>query len=165
MLTERKRRFADAYIRLANATRAAIEAGYSSKGNSAASNGCRLLNDVDVLTYIDARRVKRDVHADVTYGHLVTTANVAMEELKNARDAIPKDPERLRGALREAVRCLVALGKAEGLFIERLQVSGEIGIARRSLQDLVRAVGESHEKQEDPLTSPRRFGAGALDGA
>ena len=161
-MTERKRRFAEAYIKLANATRAAIEAGYSVRGASVA--GCRLLSDVSVLALIESKRIKREVHADVTYGNLITTANVAMEELKNARDS--KEPERLRGALREATRCLVVVGKAEGLFIERVEFTGEIGIARRSLLDLLRAVSESHEKQEETLVPQAlRLGGGSSDGA
>lgn len=50
MLTEKQRRFADAYCETANATQAAKAAGYSAK--TAYSQGERLLKNVEVKKYI-----------------------------------------------------------------------------------------------------------------
>lgn len=52
-LTEKQKKFADFYIKLGNATHAAIEAGYSKR--TARSQGQRLLTNVDIKNYIDER--------------------------------------------------------------------------------------------------------------
>ena len=53
MLTEKQRRFADAYCETANATQAAKAAGYSAK--TAYSQGERLLKNVEIAAYIRDR--------------------------------------------------------------------------------------------------------------
>ena len=52
-LTEKQKRFCDEYIKLGNATQAAINAGYSKQ--TARSQGQRLLTNVDIKNYIDER--------------------------------------------------------------------------------------------------------------
>ena len=52
-LTEKQKKFADFYIKLGNATQAAIKAGYSKR--TARSQGQRLLTNVDIKNYIDER--------------------------------------------------------------------------------------------------------------
>lgn len=53
-LNERRKKFADYYLELGNATQAAIKAGYSEK--TAYSIGQRLLKNPEVKAYIDRRR-------------------------------------------------------------------------------------------------------------
>ncbi|WP_442773986.1 terminase small subunit [Lactococcus hircilactis] len=55
-LTEKQKRFCDEYIKLGNATQAAINAGYSKR--TARSQGQRLLTNVDIKNYIDERMKK-----------------------------------------------------------------------------------------------------------
>lgn len=57
-LTEKQRRFVEAYLLDPNATRAAIAAGYSEK--TAHSQGPRLLENVEVQAALDAARQKRE---------------------------------------------------------------------------------------------------------
>lgn len=52
-LTEKQKKFCDEYIKLGNATQAAINAGYSKR--TARSQGQRLLTNVDIKNYIDER--------------------------------------------------------------------------------------------------------------
>lgn len=52
-LTEKQKIFCDEYIKLGNATQAAINAGYSKR--TARSQGQRLLTNVDIKKYIDER--------------------------------------------------------------------------------------------------------------
>ena len=49
-MTERQRRFADAYCETANATQAAVAAGYSQR--TAAQQGARMLKNVEIKKYI-----------------------------------------------------------------------------------------------------------------
>ena len=52
-LTEKQKKFCDEYIKLGNATQAAINAGYSKR--TARSQGQRLVTNVDIKNYIDER--------------------------------------------------------------------------------------------------------------
>ena len=52
-LTEKQKKFADFYIKLGNATQAALDAGYSKR--TAYSQGQRLLKNVEVKRYIEQR--------------------------------------------------------------------------------------------------------------
>lgn len=56
-LSAQRQRFADEYLVDLNATQAAIRAGYSEK--TAHVQGPRLLENVDVKAYLDARRAER----------------------------------------------------------------------------------------------------------
>ena len=120
MLTERKRRFVDVHMKIGNASRAAREAGYSENASNRA--GCRLLTDMDVLALIESKRVKRSVHADVTYQNLIAISNVALEEVQKARESA--EPDRIRAAIECARRALETVGKAECLFVERVEHVG-----------------------------------------
>ena len=125
-MNERRLRFAEAYAKSGNATKAAIEAGY--KPHSAHVTGYRLLRKAEVQEIIDSKLIKRDVHAEQTYRDLILVAAVALEELKNAREAVrgKEDVTRLHRSTENARKCLETLGKAEGLFIQRVEHSGEI---------------------------------------
>lgn len=153
MLTEKQRRFAEAYIRLANKTHAAIEAGYSAR--SAAVQGCILVKNPKVVAYLESKRVDKSVHADVTYKNLVALGNIAIEELSTARrnGTLPEDKVKLMEVAR---RCLETVGKVEGLFIERHQINGEI---KFSLQQIAQKAGEYRVKSVPlaalPLTPSR----------
>lgn len=59
-LTEKQKRFADAYVELGNATQAAIEAGYSKK--TARSIGQQNLTKLDIKNYIETamNKIKSD---------------------------------------------------------------------------------------------------------
>jgi len=127
-MTERKRRFARAYIRLANATKAALEAGYSEKTSH--SQGHRLLRDFDIQRMIDASRINRGAHAEVTYSNLINLAQVALRHVQDCFTKRPiHDPEgKLLGefaaandekarAIAAAAKTLEVLAKVEGLFV------------------------------------------------
>lgn len=122
MLTERARRFAEAYARSGNATQSAIKAGYSKK--RAHVTGSELVADRRIQELINSKLIKREVHAETTYQNLITLSEVAMEEVKNARDT--KDFERLSHAIDSARRTLETVGKSEGLFVQKIEHSGEI---------------------------------------
>lgn len=72
MLTERKKRFALEYMKDANATQAAIRAGYSKR--SAVSQGNRLMGDVDISALI---RKERERHKSES----IATADEIMQYL------------------------------------------------------------------------------------
>jgi phage terminase small subunit len=150
MLTERKRRFAVAFMRLGNATRAAVEAGYSEK--RANVTGYELVRDRYVLEYIEANRIRREVHGDVTYGNLINLTNAA---LANVRDALTpgagvewQDKAR---SIEAARRCLETLAKVEGLMVERVEIDQRV---THTLQDLVQKAREWKKLPGDVPSTP-----------
>lgn len=114
MLNERRRAFAVAYCRLANATRAAEEAGYSKK--RAHATGSDLMKDKDVLDFIAANRVRRDIHADVTYQNQIKLTNVAFTILNEALNTGGTELKEKVIACENARRCQETLARMEGLM-------------------------------------------------
>lgn len=110
-LTERERCFCACYLRLANGTQAAVEAGYSAR--SAYNQATRLMKKDEVQAEIARLRAEREVRTAIT-------ADAVLHEL--AAEARRHD-ERASHSAR--VRALELLGKHLGLFREKLNV--EVG--------------------------------------
>lgn len=95
MLTERQRRFADAYCETANATQAAKAAGYSVK--TAYSQGERLLKNVEVAAYIRDKmeqianeRILSVVRARALLSDIAVSADSAITARLRALDLLLK---------------------------------------------------------------------------
>jgi hypothetical protein len=130
-------KFATLYSRYANATRAAIEAGYSER--SAASTGSKLLKHSKVQALVGAHHVNREVHAEETYRTLINLGNAA---LKLVADSMGDPNATLRDkatALESAGRAWERLAKCDGLMVERHRIEGSVSF---SLQDLVARVSD-----------------------
>ena len=183
-MNEKKKVFAEAYLRLCNATQAAKEAGYTDK--NAANTGSRLLRDPQVRQLIVGNRIDRIAHGEITYRNLMTVAGVALEELKESR--LPQDEiiegqvvkiknhARLNRAIHAATEALVQLGKCEGIFTpvgsdERKATDGQasqtniqinfIDRVRESIKGL--KPDEIAEYEALVTRIERRFNAPALD--
>jgi len=152
MMTERKRRFAAAYMQLANATQAAKQAGYSEK--SAHACGHRLVRDADVQAIISANCTKRDVRAEQTYQDLIKVSQVAIDELVHAKAG--SDTDRIARAIENARKCLETVGKAEGLFITKHEHSGPKGVPLPSAETHVTIKLDLSKLADDELELYRR---------
>ena len=113
--TEKQRRFAVAFARLANGTKAAIEAGYAEK--SAGVEACRLLKLASVQDIIEASRIRRDVHADVTYASLCELQRSSLEFLRDALDNPDLEFREKVMAYENARRISETVAQCEGLTI------------------------------------------------
>ena len=71
-LTHKQQLFVDAYLRCWNATRAAIEAGYSEK--TARQQGSRLLTNVDVQDAIQKKMAESAMNTNEVLYHLAQIA-------------------------------------------------------------------------------------------
>lgn len=109
MLNERRRRFVAAYARLANATKAAIEAGYSQK--TAKQIGERLLSFVDVKNAI----------AELTKEHQSKTIASAIERQQFWTSIMRAEGEFSGSELKDRIKAAELLGKTQGDFIERVE--------------------------------------------
>ena len=111
-MNDRQKAFADYYIETGNATEAAKRAGYSEK--TAYSMGNRLLNHVEVSTYI-AERMKPTEEKRIATGDEVMEffTKVMKGEVKDAFDLPPSLQDRLNAAKELAKRTVDIGGKKE----------------------------------------------------
>lgn len=112
-LSERERRFVEAYIGKAegNATNAAIAAGY--KKENARQQASRLLTKANIKAAID-ERTKR-----------LETASIA--DAKERREILSRHA-RSAGNQMAAIKAVDVLNKMDGVYIERLQHEGGIAV-------------------------------------
>jgi hypothetical protein len=100
-LTARQQRFVEEFVKDANATQAAVRAGFSKK--SARRQGTRLSTDVHIRAAVDALRIPVVAAIGITLeGHLAELA------------ALREEAKRL-GQVSAAVAAEVARGKVSGL--------------------------------------------------
>lgn len=134
-LTRKQQRFADEYLVDANATQAAIRAGYSEK--TARSQGQRLLTNVDIKTYIDEQleKIHNEKIADAQEVMMYLTSVLRGESLSEivvvegtgdgCSDArrmmkLPDERERLKAA--------ELIGKRYGMFTDKVNVEGAVPV-------------------------------------
>ncbi len=165
MLTERKRRFALAYIESPNATEAAIKAGYSLR--TAKQQGSRLLTDVDVSSFLAPRQKKLEERQELSTERLdEETIRCAHYDLAEAYDEegnvlpihkIPPDVRRaIDGYEREPIweDVVVGVGPRGGAVRERRLVGYRTKITWARRADFITlgykrrgALVEKHELQ------------------
>jgi phage terminase small subunit len=142
-LNEKQQRFADEYLIDLNATQAAIRSGYSEK--TAKQQGSRLLSNVDIKAYIDARMAekKQELIADqdevLTYltnvlrgksqSEIVVVESIGdfMSEARRIQKA-PDEKERLKAA--------ELLGKRYNLFSDKMKVDVALPVVISGGEDL-----------------------------
>ena len=134
-LTRKQQRFADEYLVDANATQAAIRAGYSEK--TAYSQGQRLLKNVEVKKYIEEQleRIHNEKIADAQEVMIYLTSVLRGESLSEivvvegtgdgCSDArrmmkLPDERERLKAA--------ELIGKRYGMFTDKVNVEGAVPV-------------------------------------
>ena len=134
-LTRKQQRFADEYLVDANATQAAIRAGYSEK--TAYSQGQRLLKNVEVKKYIEEQleRIHNEKIADAQEVMMYLTSVLRGESqseivvvegtgdgYSDARRMmkLPDERERLKAA--------ELIGKRYGMFTDKVNVEGAVPV-------------------------------------
>lgn len=138
-LTDKQKRFCDEYLIDANATQAAIRAGYSAK--TANEQGARLLANVSVKKYIEEHmeQMKSDKIATAEEVLIYLTAVnrgetksavLARNEL-GAEVVIMKAPDE-----KERLKAAELIGKRYGLFTDKIGVEGVIPVVIAGDDDL-----------------------------
>lgn len=129
-LTEKQKRFADAYLIDLNATRA-YKAAYPTvkKDASAAASASQLLRNPKVKSYIDERlaEIKSQKTADATEVLETLTAILRGELTEEAPILCGDGRQKLteKGtAVKDRLKAAELIGKRYGLFAERVQVEG-----------------------------------------
>lgn len=119
-MNQRKRAFCEAYLLSGNATKAAVEAGYSSK--TARSIGQRLLTFADVQEYLEQRNKE------------ISAANTAdVEEIRRFWTATMRDGRAKTG---ERLKASELLAKSYGAFLDRADIDCDMSIMRTKMENL-----------------------------
>jgi len=163
-LAVKQLRFVEEYPKDWNATAAAKRAGYSEK--TAYSQGQRLLKHVEVKAAIDERIRQLTMSADEVLLRLAQHARADLSDVvdddktlnwKRAREAgkthliktlsVTDKGERVQ--LHDPQRALELIGRAQGLFIDKVEHSGAVRVegARQELEEALADLGVTGEKE------------------
>ena len=118
-LTDKQLLFATEYIKTANATQAALKAGYSE--NSARQQGSRLLSNANVSQYIQSHMEKKNKST-------IATADEVLEYLTKVMNGEEKDAFGLDASIADRTKAAELLGKRHMLFTEKVKLDAEIEI-------------------------------------
>jgi len=127
-LTERRKRFADLYIELGDATEAYIQAGYRVKSrNVARSNASRLLTFADVREYIQARLAEKDAQRIARQDEVLefltkvlrgeVTEKFALGVGMGKQKLVDKELD-----AKDRIKAAELLGKRYGIWVERSEL-------------------------------------------
>ncbi|MDT1122059.1 terminase small subunit [Bacillus altitudinis] len=130
-LTEKQKRFADYYIELGNATKAARKAGYSSK--TAKSIGQENLTKPDIKSYIKERLDEKDAERIASQDEILEFLTAVMRGEKTeqipvglgegAQQLEDKDPY-----LKDRVKAAELLGKRHSMWTDKVDVVENVGV-------------------------------------
>lgn len=118
-LTDKQLLFATEYIKTANATQAALKAGYSE--NSARQQGSRLLSNANVSQYIQQHMERKNKST-------IATADEVLEYLTKVMNGEEKDAFGLDASIADRTKAAELLGKRHMLFTEKVKLDAEIEI-------------------------------------
>lgn len=133
-LSEKHELFVMEYLKDLNATQAAIRAGYSEK--TAKQQGSRLLTNADIRARIDElmerRKEKLDIDSDWVIARLIEVSEMSLR----AKPVMKWDYEERRlvetGEYQfdsnGANRALELIGKHLGMFKDKIEHSGDVGV-------------------------------------
>lgn len=137
-LTIKQKAFADYYIELGNATEAYIKAGYKvNKREIAEVEGCKLLRNPKVETYIDKRmkeiESERIAKAEEVLAFLSSSLRgevleeVVATETDEAGGIRPIILKKQLSA-KDRIKAAELLGKRYALFTEKVDLEGNVGV-------------------------------------
>lgn len=118
-LTDKQLLFATEYIKTANATQAALKAGYSE--NSARQQGSRLLSNANVSQYIQQ-------HMEQKNKNTIATADEVLQYLTRVMNGEEKDAFGLDVSVNDRTKAAELLGKRHMLFTDKVKLDAEIEI-------------------------------------
>ncbi|NBI08267.1 terminase small subunit [Senegalia massiliensis] len=130
-LSAKQKKFADLYIKLGNATQAAIEAGYSK--NYAIAQGYKLLDNVGVKTYIDKKlkeiEDKQIAKAEEVLKYL--TSIMRGEEKEETLKWIGEGEQAISDievSAKDRIKAAELIGKRYGIWKDKVEVDDSITI-------------------------------------
>ncbi len=138
-LTEKQKRFVSEYLIDLNATQAAIRAGYSEK--TAEQGAAQLLRNIKVQEVIQAALKERQARTELTADEVINDLRelrdmcmgrkrivVSIKKQEENGDEYYEDTEIIKFDPQGANKSLELLGKHLRLFVEKMEVSGNVGV-------------------------------------
>ena len=126
-LTEKQKRFADYYIELGNAEKAAKRAGYSARGNTT-----KLLQNTTIIEYIQQRLAEKDKERIASQDEILAflTKVLRGEETeqmpmagKDFFELVENTPN-----IKDRIKAAELLGKRFAMWTERQQIDANFGV-------------------------------------
>lgn len=124
-MTTKQRLFVEAYLADPNATQAAIKAGYSQK--TAASQGERLLRNVEIRAAVEKRVAEAAMSADEVLQELADIARADWREFLEIRRDKDGDVIDATFRLTDKLKALELVGKHHKLFTDKTELTGKDG--------------------------------------
>lgn len=132
-LSVKQEKFCLEYAKSGNARQAYLAAGYKCKDTTADANGCRLLKNAKVQNRLAelAGEAKNSAIADIQEMQEVIT-KIIRQQMKE--EVIIVDPVRgprkvtKTAALKEVISAVNTLGKMQGAFIDKVDITGAIPV-------------------------------------
>lgn len=165
-LSNKQRVFIEEYLQTWNASEAARKAGYQGASNVV---GPRLLANVSIKAAIEARIAEKAMTADEVLLRLADQARATMGDFINEAGDVDLRTARQKGKLHlvktytvsdkgsvkvelhDAQAALVHLGRHHGLFVDRQEVSGWMGI---TVDDYIAAKQRAEGEPPDDAANP-----------
>lgn len=132
-LNPKQKKFADEYLITGDASKSMIAAGYSP--NYAAQNSSKLLSSQKVWGYIQERITKLDKPTIAKQEEVLEYLTDVMRGRK--KDEVLKGVgmgeqviDEIRVPTKEQIRAAELLGKRYGLWTDKLEINGEVGLVK-----------------------------------
>ncbi|MCT4779836.1 MULTISPECIES: terminase small subunit [Exiguobacterium] len=108
-LSEKQKRFAELYVQLGNAEKAAEQAGYSARGNTT-----KLLQNTTIMAYVDElnSKIQKETIASAEEVKEFLTLTMRSDHIE------PKD----------RIKAADLLNKTYGAYIDRKEISGDMAL-------------------------------------
>lgn len=138
-MTIKQKKFADEYIISGNATKAAIEAGYSKK--YANTNASKLLQNTTIKEYVDKRLKELEDKAIAKQDEVLKylTALVRGAEKEEVLKGVGMGEQvisKIEVSAKDRIKAAELLGKRYGMWTDRLETEGGVNIVISGEDDL-----------------------------
>ena len=138
-MTIKQKKFADEYIISGNATKAAIEAGYSKK--YANTNASKLLQNTTIKEYVNKRLKELEDKAIAKQDEVLKylTALVRGSEKEEVLKGVGMGEQvisKIEVSAKDRIKAAELLGKRYGMWTDRLETEGGVNIVISGSDDL-----------------------------
>lgn len=132
-LNKKRRAFVDDYIITGNQTESYLNAYKGTSEKTAAANASRLMNDPDVIDYLDKKMKELDdeLVADQKEVLKYLTSVLRGEQTEEVLRGVGKGAQRIDSmdvSAKDRIKAAELIGKRYGLFSDRIDLAGDVSI-------------------------------------
>lgn len=132
-LNKKRRAFVDDYIITGNQTESYLKVYKGTSEKTAAANASRLMNDPDVIDYLDKKMKELDdeLVADQKEVLKYLTSVLRGEQTEEVLRGVGKGAQRIDSmdvSAKDRIKAAELIGKRYGLFSDRIDLAGDVSI-------------------------------------